>query len=217
VENFGGHAHGLTEAVGADGHYHELLEIHRIVGVGSAVDDVGHGNRQQSGVVGAEVFEQGLAEEICCGPGGGQGYAEDGVGAQLALVLGAVELDHGAVYLHLIQGVQAFDFTGDDVVHVFYGFQNAFAHVTAFVAVTKFHGFVFAGGCAAGNCGTAETAVFEDYVNFNGGVSPGVEDFAGLNVFDQTHTMLLLCVIFAVPVTMNRRNCGPAGVDLTAG
>jgi hypothetical protein len=68
-----------------------------------------------------------------------------------------------------------------------------------------------------GNGGPAERAVGQHDVDFDGGIATGVEDFASFYVFDQTHTMLLLCVIFAVPVTMNRRNCGPAGVDLTAG
>ena len=50
----------------------------------------------------------------------GHGDAEDGVGAQLALVLGAVQLEHDLVDLLLLNGVQAVlhQLRGDDVVHV---------------------------------------------------------------------------------------------------
>ena len=44
--------------------------------------------------------------------GHGQRHAQDGVGAQVLLVLGAVELDHPLVDLGLIQGVHAFQRVG---------------------------------------------------------------------------------------------------------
>jgi hypothetical protein len=50
----------------------------------------------------------------------GHGDAEDGVGAQLALVLRAVQLEHDLVDLLLLDGVEAHahQLRGDDVVHV---------------------------------------------------------------------------------------------------
>ena len=63
------------------GHDHEFLEVDGGVGVGAAVDDVGHGHRQDFGVGPTEVLEEGLAEGCGGGFGVGQGDCEDGVGA----------------------------------------------------------------------------------------------------------------------------------------
>jgi hypothetical protein len=46
---------------------------------------------------------------------------------------------------------------------------------------------VFAGAGTAGNGGTADGAASERYVNFNGGVTARVEDFARLDVCDLCH------------------------------
>jgi hypothetical protein len=95
-----------------------------------------------------EVLEEVHFEMLGRGFGDGHGDAEDGVGAELAFVLGAVEFDHGAVDIHLIQGGQTDDRIGDDGVDVFDGLENAFAQVTVFVSVTKLDSFVDAGGGA---------------------------------------------------------------------
>ncbi|MCY1240281.1 hypothetical protein D9M72_531200 [compost metagenome] len=41
------------------------------------------------------------------GAGGGQGYGEDGVGAEDAFVLGAIQLDHGVIDCALVAGIEA--------------------------------------------------------------------------------------------------------------
>ena len=55
----------------------------------------------------AEVVKERLAQCLARGVGGGQGDAEDGVGAELRLGLRAVEFDHRAVDAGLVAGVDA--------------------------------------------------------------------------------------------------------------
>ncbi len=61
------------------------------------------------------------------------------------------------------------------------------------VAVAQFEGFVGAGGGAGGNGGAAKDAAAKADIGFDGGVAPGIEDFAGTNRFNLEHFSLLLC------------------------
>ena len=72
---------------------HELLDVDRIVGVGAAVDDVHHRHRQDAGRDAADVLVERQAGRHGAALADGQGDAEDGVGAQAALVRRAVQLD----------------------------------------------------------------------------------------------------------------------------
>ena len=51
-------------------------------------------------------------------------------------------------------------------------------------AIAPLDGLVNAGGGAAGDSRSAHRAVFEQHVDFNGRVAPGVEDLARENVED---------------------------------
>ncbi len=79
------------------------------------------------------------------------GDGEDGVGAELGFVFGAVDGDHGRVDKALIAGVHAGEFRTEDGLDVFYGLENALAEVVVFISVAKFDGLVLAGGGSAGN------------------------------------------------------------------
>src|SRR5215217_8253554 len=74
------------------------------------------------------------------GLGDGERHAEDGVGAELALVGGAVEIDHGLVDAELIEGIHALDFVENDSVDVFDGLADALA-VVKLAAIAQFDGF----------------------------------------------------------------------------
>ena len=95
-----------------DGHDHEFLEVDLVVGVLAAVDDVGHRHGQDPGVGAAEVAVERQAAAGRGGLGGGEADAEDRVGAELPLVLGAVGGDHRAVEPDLVGGVAADDDLG---------------------------------------------------------------------------------------------------------
>ena len=103
----------LREGSGADRHEHELLEVDVVVGVGPAVDDVHHRDREHVGVGAAHVPVQRQLELVGRGLGHGQRGAQDGVGPQPALVVGPVEGDELAVEPALVEGLEPHDRVAD--------------------------------------------------------------------------------------------------------
>jgi len=139
VVDAGTHLDGLGERLGADGGDHELLDVDIGVGVRTAVQDVHHGDGQDVGVGTADVLVQRELRLLRGGVGDGQGDTEDGVGPELGLVRGPVELDHGEVDGTLLVGLETEDVLADDVEHVLDGGLHSLATV-AFAAVTQLDG-----------------------------------------------------------------------------
>ena len=94
VKGLGAGAQASAKRRRADRHDHEFLEVHAVVGVVAAVEDVHHRHGQGIGADSAQIRVEGHVRGVGGGPGGGHGDAEDGVGAELALVGRAVQLDH---------------------------------------------------------------------------------------------------------------------------
>ncbi len=138
------------------------------------------------------------------GAGGGHGDGEDGVGAELGLVVGAVDGDHGGVDEALVGGVHAGELGGEDGLDVFDGLEDAFAEVDGLVAVAQLDGLVLAGGGAGGDGGAADGSAVEDDVGFDGGVAAGVEDFACVDRDDLGH-------VAPVVLVLERGRCGGGG------
>ena len=107
VVGLGAPAQRLAEARRADRHDHELLEVHAVVGVDPAVEHVHHRHRQHVGVGAADVAVERDLELGGRRLGRGQRHAEDGVGPDAGLVVGAVEVDHRLVDRPLVEGVEA--------------------------------------------------------------------------------------------------------------
>jgi len=127
------------------------------------------------------VAEQRRAGFGGAGVGQGLGQAGDRVGAQVALVGGPVELEHGAVHRGLIEAVEAGgqQLGRDALVDVFDRLEHALAEIAAGLAVPHFEGLVLAGGGAGGDRGAALGAAFEQDIHLEGGVSTGVENLTG--------------------------------------
>ncbi len=191
MEDLGAHAQGVGEVLGADRLDHELLDVDVVVGVLAAVDDVHHRHRHGVDARGAIQIGDVRVQRHALGLGGslgrGQGHGEDGVGAQLGLVLGTVQLDHRAVQGLLISRVLAQQQVTDRAIDVGYGLQHALAQVTALVAITQFQRFAGTGGSTGRRTGAADDAVFEDYIGFYSGVATGVENLTTLDVDDFCH------------------------------
>jgi len=155
--------------------------------VGAAVDDVGHRHRQDVGVRAAEMAVERLAGRRRRRLGAGQRHGEDGVRAEGGLVVGAVEVEHRLVDRRLVGGIGTLERGENLFVDVGDGLTDAFAEVTAFVAVAQLERLVFAGARAAGDGGAANGAVLEGHVSLDSGVATRVEDFAGEDAFDFCH------------------------------
>ena len=96
VEDLGAHTNRIGKVRRAVRDDHELLHIDTGVGVLAAVEHVHHRHRQHvRGSV--EIAVKGFAGGCGGGMGGGERHAEHRIGAELRLVLGAVELEQGGV------------------------------------------------------------------------------------------------------------------------
>ena len=186
VEDLGAHRSASREARRADRDDHELLEVHVVVGVRAAVDDVHHRHRQDVRRVAAEVAPQ---RQVLLRRGrasGGQRDAEDRVRAQAGLVLGPVELDQLAVEALLVGRVVAGDRLGDLAVDVADGLRDALAEVGV-AAVAQLGGLELARRGAGGDGGAAVRAGAQRDLHLDGGVAAGVKDLARVYGFDLAH------------------------------
>ena len=129
VVGLGAPAQRLGERGRADRHEHELLHVDVVVGVLAAVDDVEHRHRQHTGVGPADVAVQRQVQLVGRGLGHRERHAEDGVGAEARLVVGAVDLAQHPVQVTLVGGVEAQDHVGDLAVDRVDGGLHALAQV----------------------------------------------------------------------------------------
>src|SRR5699024_2889760 len=171
---------------------HELLDVHVGVGVRPAVEDVHHRHRQQVGVRAADVAEQGQVGALGGGAGRGQGDPQDGVGAELALVRAAVQVDQGLVQVPLVGGVQAEDLRGDGLGDGGDGVLHALAEVARLVTVAALDCLEGTGGCTGGNGCPGERSVIQGELDLHGRVAARVEDLACTDGLDTGHIDSLL-------------------------
>ena len=187
VEGLGAHAQRLGEVRGAGRDDHELLDVEVVVGVPAAVDDVHHRHRQRARVDAAEVLVERQAGLFGRGPGDRDRDAEDRVGAELLLGLGAVGADQRAVDVGLVVRLQADDLGAEHAVDVVDRLEHALAAVALLVAVAQLEGLAAAGGRAGGHGEAAPGAALEGDLHLDGGVAAGIEDFTGQDVDDLGH------------------------------
>ena len=152
----------------------------------AAVDHVHHRHGQHVGVGPADVPVERHVEFDRGRLGDGEAGAEDRVGAELRLVVGAVEIEHELVDAALVERVEAFQRFGDVVVDETDGLADALAAV-AIVAVTEFDRFVLAGRGAGGDRGAPERSGVEHDLDLDGGVAARVEDLAAEDADDVAH------------------------------
>ena len=162
-------------------HDHEFLDVDRGIGVRATVHDVHHGHRQGLGIDAAQVAEQGLADAFRGRLGAGQRNGEDGVGAQLLLGRGAVQLDHDAVHAGLVKHLHADQLRGDQLIGIFDGLAHALAQVAFLVAIAQLDRLVLAGRCAGGDRRTAHHAAIQHHIRLDSRVAPRIQNFTRLD------------------------------------
>ena len=179
VEHFRAHTQRLGEALGADGHDHELLDVNVAAGgVCAAVEHVHHRHGQRLGVA-ADVVIQALAGRQRAGLRTREGHAEDGIGAETGLVRGTVKLDEQLVDGGLVEDVHALQRLSDLDVDVLNCLEHALAEVTALIAVAQLASLVDTGGSAGRNGSAANGAVVERDLDFHGRIAAGVQNLSG--------------------------------------
>ena len=184
MEHLAAVTHCLAQRIGAGRHDHEFLQIDAVVRVRATVDDIHLWHRQAPGGGAAEVPVERLPGRVRRCLRTGERNAEDGVGAEIRLVGGAVEFDHAAVDLRLLAGIHAEHRGADAVLDVEHGLLDALAVETLRVAVTQFQRLARTGRGTGGHRRAADGAVVEDDIALDGRVATRIDDLAGEDVAD---------------------------------
>ena len=204
--DLGGPAQALAEAVRAERHHHELLEVGGAGGVCAAVEQVRHRHRQRGrlgvAVEAAEVAEQREAARRRGGVGRGERDAEDRVRAERSLVGAAVGGDQRLVHGSLVARVEAAHRLGERAADVGDGLLHSAPAVAAGVAVAQFDGLVRAGAGAAGHDRPPERAAGERDFGLDGGVAARVEHLARGDVLNGScRSVVLFAGAHAISLT----------------
>src|SRR5437773_1265940 len=134
----------------------------------------------------ADVAIQRDIELVSSGFGDRQRSAEDGVGTQPRLVVGAVEIAQDAIDGALLEGIEPFDGVGDLTVDVVDGALHSLAHIPI-TAVAQLDRFELAGRRARRHDCPAAGARFEDRFDFDRRVSARIEDLPPDDELDVAH------------------------------
>mmetsp|Transcript_10019 Transcript_10019/g.17957 ORF Transcript_10019/g.17957 Transcript_10019/m.17957 type:complete len:494 (+) Transcript_10019:288-1769(+) len=185
---FSANANGFLEGSCTDRDDEVLLKSKLIACVGATIDDVEARNRQSElPIVAGELSEVlvegnslGLGAGFCCS----HGDSEDGVGSKLALVGGAIKVNHLLIKLRLLAHIKAFELLVQNRIHGFHSLGHTLAQVAGLVAISQLTGFVDACGSARWNCCNGLQASLCEEIHFNGWVTAAVEDLTGLQLFD---------------------------------
>ena len=109
VERLGPDPHRLGKRAGAGRDDHELLEVDRVLRMGSAVDHVHHRHGQDTRVLAAQPAVERLLRIRSSGPGRRERDAQNRVRSEAALVRRPVELDEAPVEGRLVGRVHSAD------------------------------------------------------------------------------------------------------------
>jgi hypothetical protein len=124
-----------------------------------------------------------------CWAAGGPRHRQNRIRAQTTLIRGAVQFNHEAIQRRLLPGIFAQQRRGDFAVDVAGGLQRAFAQIARFVAVSQFHSFLFAGGCAGRHSGPSHASISEINIRFHRRIPTGIEDLTSYNLYDIRHSI----------------------------
>src|SRR6185437_13802216 len=157
----------------------------------AAIDDVHHRHRQRPRRGAADIAVERHVEGFRRSLGDRQRDAENGIGAEAALVRRAVEIDHDLVDLHLLfGGLVAYGFENfavdglDRVLH-------AFAEIAGVIAVAQLDRLMRTGrGTRRHRC-PSQRAILQHDIDFDRRIAAAIENFAADDVDDGGHGSLL--------------------------
>ena len=190
VVDLGSPAQRLGEGRRADRGDHELLDVHVVVGVRAAVQDVHHRDRQHVRVRPAEVAEQRQAAGVRGGPGDGHADADDGVRAEPGLVRRPVQVDQRLVHQPLVVGLVAEQFRLDLVDDALDRPGHRLAAVFR-AAVPELDRLERPGRGPARHPRPADGPVVQRHLDLEGRVTAGIQDLPGMDRFYGGHRRLL--------------------------
>ena len=142
-----------------------------------AIDDVHHGDGEQIGARTTDITVERDSLRPCLGLGCGERYAQNGVGAEPLLVLGAIEIAEALVETALVGGLEAGQRRPDLAADRLNRLLDALAAV-ALAAIAELMRLVRAGRSARRDGGAAVMAVLQHHVDLDGRVAAAVKDLA---------------------------------------
>ena len=199
VERLHAHPERFGEGRCPHRHDHELLDVHVVVRVGAAVQDIHHRHGQGAPPDAADVLVQRQPAGLRRRSRRGHGDAQDGVGPELPLVLGAVQLDEDAVEEGLLGCVEADHLRGDHLVHVADRFQDPLPQVPLRVAVPKLHRLPRARRRSGGDDRAPLRPRFQAHFNLHGRVPPRVQHLSPVHIDDHRHLCFILLWMVSAP------------------
>ena len=179
----------LSERLGTRGHNHELLEGQGVTGVRATVDHVHSRGGQDVGGTRVGQLRKVLVEWhvllASASLGSSDRNTQDGIGTELTLIGGAVQLDQEVVNLFLgrDRNARLDQLRGDHVVHVGNSLVDTLADPLARVLVTQLDGLVHTRGRTRWH-GSTEKTLLRVQVDLDGRVAARVDDHASLNLLD---------------------------------
>src|SRR6185312_7645599 len=135
-------------------------------------------------------------ERLCRRSCAGHRDSQNRVGAQLALVLRAVDGDHRCIDQALVGRVHSLELRGDKAFDVLDCLQNALAEIVLLSAIAQLDSLVLTGGSATWDRSATAGSIFEYNVGFDGWVAAAVQNFACVDRCNLSHFHpLSLCAL----------------------
>ena len=186
VVDLGGHLERLGECSRAGASHHVVLQVHAAAGVRAATKDLDLRHRHRHAPAAGEVLPERQAGGSRGGVQARKRHRHDGIAAELRLVRGAVQLDHGRIHRSLVGRVHAAEGCRDRAVDVAHGLLHVEAAQRG-AAVAQFLRLAAAGRGAGGGDGAAQLAGVENDFCFDRRFAARVPDPAGVHFADEAH------------------------------
>ena len=171
MEDLRAHPQRLSEAGRSYRHDHKFLNVHIVVGMLAAIQNIHHWYRKHFSVHTTDILEKRYAQRIRRSARCRQRNTEDRVRAELPFVGRSVEPDQCFIQRRLVKRIHARDFIGDDFVDIFHCLQNPFAEVSGIITIPKFHCFKRACGCTGRNDCSAHAAIVKQHIYLYGRIA----------------------------------------------
>ena len=172
MEHLGAPAQPLGKRACSHRHHHKLLHIHRVGGMGAAIQNIHHGNGQGIGGRAAQkTIERHSVRTGRC-PRRGQRGCQYGISPQIRFILCSVRCLHGLIHCPKLGRALPPQRGCQRPFQVFHRFSHPFSAIAAGVAVPQLQRFKFAGGGAAGHCCPSHGAALQPHLGFHRWVPP---------------------------------------------
>ena len=187
MENLGAHTQRLSKAGSTHRHHHKFLNIHVVVCVLAAVENIHHRYRQSLGIHTANITIQRHTQACSRSLSHRQRSTENGISAQFTLIRSTIQLQQQLVNSHLIKSQLADQSRCDDLTHILHSLAYTLAQETVLVTVTQFHCLVYAGRCTGRHSGTPQRAILQHYLYFYSRIAAAIQNLSCVYINNAGH------------------------------